>query len=117
MKERIIGLYKSIIMRLQLILSPIISWTISAVSLINAITSVGVIAFLIYALGFPVSFDQTISLPLFLFSFYSFFCEYTFNFVKHIKSHTKRNPSKYNKKKKISPLFMFSPPKVTLYLL
>ena len=109
MKKRIIGLYKSIIMRLQLILSPIISWTISAVSLINAITSVGVIAFLIYALGFPVSFDKAISLPLFLFSFYFFLCEYTFNFIKYIRSHTKHNTSRYHKQNKISPFI------VTLY--
>ena len=65
MKERIIGLFKSIVMRLQLILSPIMLWVIKAVSLINAITSIGVIAFLVYALGFPVSFDNAISVPLF----------------------------------------------------
>ena len=79
MKERIIGLFKSIVMRLQLILSPIMLWVIKAVSLINAITSIGVIAFLVYALGFPVSFDNAISVPLFLLAFYLFLGEYTFN--------------------------------------
>ena len=82
MKERIIGLFKSIVMRLQLILSPIMLWVIKAVSLINAITSIGVIAFLVYALGFPVSFDNAISVPLFLLAFYLFLGEYTFNFIK-----------------------------------
>ena len=100
MKERIIGLYKSILMRLQLMLSPVISWVFNAVSLINALTSVVVIAFLIYALGFLVAFDQAIPLTLFLFSFYSFFCEYTFNLLKYIKSHIKPTNAKYRKKKK-----------------
>ena len=106
MKERIIGLYKSILMRLQLMLSPVISWVFNAVSLINALTSVVVIAFLIYALGFLVAFDQAIPLTLFLFSFYSFFCEYTFNLLKHIKSHIKPTNTKYRKKKKITPIFI-----------
>ena len=106
MKERIIGLYKSILMRLQLMLSPVISWVFNAVSLINALTSVVVIAFLIYALGFLVAFDQAIPLTLFLFSFYSFFCEYTFNLLKYIKSHIKTTNAKYRKKKKITPIFI-----------
>ncbi len=106
MKERIIGLYKSIIMRLQLTLSPIISWLLKAVSIINALTSVIVIAILIYALGFPIPFDKAIPLPLFLFSFYFFFCEYTFNFIKHVKSHIKPNNTKYKKKKRINPIFV-----------
>ena len=106
MKERIIGLYKSILMRLQLMLSPVISWVFNAVSLINALTSVVVIAFLIYALGFLVAFDQAIPLTLFLFSFYSFFCEYTFNLLKYIKSHIKPTNTKYRKKKKITPIFI-----------
>lgn len=106
MKERIIGLFKSIVMRLQLILSPIMSWAIRAVSLVNAITSIGVIAFLVYALGFPVSFDDTISLPLFIFAFYFFLCEYTFNFVKQIRSRIKSKSSRYVTIKKISPLFI-----------
>ena len=106
MKERIIGLYKSIIMRLQLTLSPIISWLLKAVSIINALTSVIVIAILIYALGFPIPFDKAIPLPLFLFSFYFFFCEYTFNFINHVKSRTKSNNTKYKKKKRINPIFV-----------
>lgn len=105
MKERIIGLCKSIIMRLQLTLSPIISWIFNAVSLINAITSIVVIAILIYALGFPIAFDKAIPLPLFLFSFYFFFCEYTFNFTKHVKSHTKAPTTRYKTKKRINPIF------------
>ena len=106
MKERIIGLYKSIIMRLQLTLSPIISWLLKAVSIINALTSVIVIAILIYALGFPIAFDKAIPLHLFLFSFYFFFCEYTFNFINHVKSRTKSNNAKYKKKKRINPIFV-----------
>lgn len=106
MKERIIGLYKSILMRLQLTLSPIISWIFNAVSLINAITSLVVIAILIYALGFPVSFDKAIPLPLFLFSFYFFFCEYTFNFIKYIKSHIRYTNTRYKTKKQINPIFV-----------
>ena len=106
MKERIIGLCKSIIMRLQLTLSPIISWIFNAVSLINAITSIVVIAILIYALGFPIAFDKAIPLPLFLFSFYFFFCEYTFNFTKHVKSHTKAPTTRYKTKKRINPIFV-----------
>ena len=106
MKERIIGLYKSIIMRLQLTLSPIISWGFNAVSLINALTSVVVIAILIYALGFPIAFDKAIPLPLFLFSFYFFFCEYTFNFIKRIKSHIKSPNTRYKTKKRINPVFV-----------
>ena len=107
MKERIIGLYKSIIMRLQLMLSPVISWLFNAISLINALTSIVVIAILIYALGFPIAFDKAIPLPLFLFSFYFFFCEYTFNFIKHIKSHTKSSSTRYKTKKRINPIFVF----------
>ena len=106
MKERIIGLCKSIIMRLQLTLSPIISWIFNVVSLINAITSIVVIAILIYALGFPIAFDKAIPLPLFLFSFYFFFCEYTFNFTKHVKSHTKPPTTRYKTKKRINPIFV-----------
>ena len=106
MKERIIGLFKSIVMRLQLILSPIMLWVIKAVSLINAITSIGVIAFLVYALGFPVSFDNAISVPLFLLAFYLFLGEYTFNFIKHVKSHTKSSNTKYKTKKRINPIFV-----------
>ena len=106
MKERIIGLYKSIIMRLQLTLSPIISWLLKSVSFINALTSLVVIAILIYALGFPIAFDKAIPLPLFLFSFYFFFCEYTFNFIKHVKSHTKSSNTKYKTKKRINPIFV-----------
>ena len=87
-------------------LSPVISWVFNAVSLINALTSVVVIAFLIYALGFLVAFDQAIPLTLFLFSFYSFFCEYTFNLLKYIKSHIKPTNAKYRKKKKITPIFI-----------
>ena len=93
-------------MRLQLTLSPIISWLLKAVSIINALTSVIVIAILIYALGFPIPFDKAIPLPLFLFSFYFFFCEYTFNFINHVKSHTKSNNTKYKKKKRINPIFV-----------
>ena len=93
-------------MRLQLVLSPIISWLLKAVSIINALTSVIVIAILIYALGFPVPFDKAIPLPLFLFSFYFFFCEYTFNFINHVKSRTKSNNTKYKKKKRINPIFV-----------
>ena len=93
-------------MRLQLVLSPIISWLLKAVSIINALTSVIVIAILIYALGFPIPFDKAIPLPLFLFSFYFFFCEYTFNFIKHVKSRTKSNNTKYKKKKRINPIFV-----------
>ena len=93
-------------MRLQLTLSPIISWLLKAVSIINALTSVIVIAILIYALGFPIPFDKAIPLPLFLFSFYFFFCEYTFNFIKHIKSRVKSNNTKYKKKKRINPIFV-----------
>lgn len=106
MKERIIGLYKSALMRLQLMLSPIISWVFNAVSLINALTSIVVIAFLIYALGFLVAFDQAIPLNLFLFSFYFFFCEYTFNLFKYIKSHIKPTNTRYKTKKKITPIFI-----------
>ena len=106
MKERIIGLYKSIVMRLQLMLSPVMSWIFNAVSLINALTSVVVIAFLIYALGFLVTFDKAIPQTLFLFSFYSFFCEYTFNLFKHIRSHYKSTNTKYKAKKKITPIFL-----------
>ncbi len=106
MKKRIIGLYKSIIMRLQLTLSPIISWLLKSVSFINALTSLVVIAILIYALGFPIAFDKAIPLPLFLFSFYFFFCEYTFNFIKHVKSHTKSSNTKYKTKKRINPIFV-----------
>ena len=106
MKERIIGIYKSILMRLQLTLSPVVSWIFNAVSLINALTSIVVIAILIYALGFPVSFDNAIPLPLFLFSFYFFFCEYTFNFIKHVKSRIKSPSTKYQTKKRINPLFV-----------
>ena len=106
MKERIIGIYKSILMRLQLTLSPVVSWIFNAVSLINALTSIVVIAILIYALGFPVSFDNAIPLPLFLFSFYFFFCEYTFNFIKHVKSRIKSPTTKYQTKKRINPLFV-----------
>ena len=106
MKERIIGLYKSIIMRLQLTLSPIISWLLKSVSFINALTSLVVIAILIYALGFPIAFDKAIPLPLFLFSFYFFFCEYTFKFIKHVKSHTKSSNTKYKTKKRINPIFV-----------
>ena len=93
-------------MRLQLTLSPIISWLLKAVSIINALTSVIVIAILIYALGFPIPFDKAIPLPLFLFSFYFFFCEYTFNFINHVKSRTKSNNTKYKKKKRINPIFV-----------
>lgn len=93
-------------MRLQLTLSPIISWLLKAVSIINALTSVIVIAILIYALGFPIPFDKAIPLPLFLFSFYFFFCEYTFNFIKHVKSRVKSNNTKYKKKKRINPIFV-----------
>ena len=93
-------------MRLQLVLSPIISWLLKAVSIINALTSVIVIAILIYALGFPIPFDKAIPLPLFLFSFYFFFCEYTFNFINHVKSRTKSNNTKYKKKKRINPIFV-----------
>ena len=106
MKERIIGIYKSILMRLQLTLSPVVSWIFNAVSLINALTSIVVIAILIYALGFPVSFDNAIPLPLFLFSFYFFLCEYTFNFIKHVKSRIKSPSTKYQTKKRINPLFV-----------
>ena len=106
MKERIIGLYKSIIMRLQITLSPIISWLLKSVSFINALTSLVVIAILIYALGFPIAFDKAIPLPLFLFSFYFFLCEYTFNFIKYVKSHTKSSNSKYKTKKRINPIFV-----------
>ena len=93
-------------MRLQLTLSPIISWLLKAVSIINALTSIIVIAILIYALGFPIAFDKAIPLPLFLFSFYFFFCEYTFNFINHVKSRTKSNNTKYKKKKRINPIFV-----------
>ena len=93
-------------MRLQLTLSPIISWIFKAVSIVNALTSIVVIAILIYALGFPIAFNKAIPLPLFLFSFYFFFCEYTFNFIKHIKSRSKTNSTKYKKKKKFNPLFI-----------
>ena len=93
-------------MRLQLTLSPIISWLLKAVSIINALTSVIVIAILIYALGFPIPFDKAIPLPLFLFSFYFFFCEYTFNFIKHIKSRTKSTSTKYKTQKRINPIFV-----------
>ena len=106
MKERIIGLYKSILMRLQLMLSPMITWGLNAISIINALTSIVVIAILIYALGFPISFDQAIPLPLFLFSFYFFFSEYTFNFIKRIKSHIKSSSTKYKIKKRINPIFV-----------
>jgi potassium uptake TrkH family protein len=106
MKERIIGLYKSILMRLQLMLSPMITWGLNAISVINALTSIVVIAILIYALGFPISFDQAIPLPLFLFSFYFFFSEYTFNFIKRIKSHIKSSSTKYKIKKRINPIFV-----------
>ncbi len=93
-------------MRLQLTLSPVVSWGFNAISLINALTSIVVIAFLIYALGFPVSFDKEVPLPLFLFSFYFFFCEYTFNFIKHIKSHIKPPTTRYKTKKRINPVFV-----------
>ncbi len=93
-------------MRLQLTLSPIIAWFLKAISVVNALTSIVVIAILIYALGFPIAFDKAIPLPLFLFSFYFFFCEYTFNFIKHIKSHTKSTNTKYKTKKRINPIFV-----------
>ena len=93
-------------MRLQLMLSPMITWGLNAISIINALTSIVVIAILIYALGFPISFDQAIPLPLFLFSFYFFFSEYTFNFIKRIKSHIKSSSTKYKIKKRINPIFV-----------
>ena len=106
MKERIIGLYKSIIMRLQLTLSPVLLWTFRTLSASNALLSLLCIAFLIYALGFPVSFNSVIPLELFLFSFYFFFCEYTNNIIKHIKSRTNRNKQRYKSAKTINPLYI-----------
>ena len=57
MKEKIIGLYKSIVMRCQLAVAPIFSWARNAISLATATLSILIIALLVYALGFPVVFD------------------------------------------------------------
>ena len=78
MKEKIIGLYKSILMRLQLSLSPILSWLRNAISVFNALLSVIIIVLLVYALGFPVKFDEVIPLTLFKLAFLFFFCENTY---------------------------------------
>lgn len=104
MKEQIIGLYRSIIMRLQLILTPIIQTATRWLFGLNAFMSVIVIAILIYALGFPVDFEQTVNISIFLFSFYGFLCEYTIRFIRHIKSRINSKNSKYRNKKQINPL-------------
>ncbi len=106
MKEKIIGLYKSILMRLQLSLSPILSWLRNAISVFNALLSVIIIVLLVYALGFPVKFDEVIPLTLFKLAFLLFFCEYTGNLIRHIKSRLKNNKHRYKSNKSINPLYI-----------
>lgn len=106
MKEKIIGLYKSILMRLQLSLSPILSWLRNAISVFNALLSVIIIVLLVYALGFPVKFDEVIPLTLFKLAFLFFFCEYTGNLIRHIKSRLNRSKQRYKSHKSINPLYI-----------
>ena len=106
MKEKIIGLYKSILMRLQLSLSPILSWLRNAISVFNALLSVIIIVLLVYALGFPVKFDEVIPLTLFKLAFLLFFCEYTGNLIRHIKSRLNRSKQRYKSHKSINPLYI-----------
>ena len=106
MKEKIIGLYKSILMRLQLSLSPVLSWLRNAISFSNALLSIIIIALLIYALGFPVKFDDVIPISLFKSALLLFFCEYTTNLIRHIKSRLKNNKHRYKSNKSINPLYI-----------
>jgi potassium uptake TrkH family protein len=106
MKEKIIGLYKSIVMRLQLTLAPIVAGATRALSLVNAILSLVIIALLIYALGFPVQFDMAIPTTLFKIALVLFFCEYTNNIVVYVKSRKRGRSQRYKSNKSINPLYL-----------
>ena len=106
MKEKIIGLYKSIVMRVQLTLAPIVAGATRALSLVNAILSLVIIALLIYALGFPVQFDMAIPTTLFKIALVLFFCEYTNNIVVYIKSQKRGRSQRYKSNKSINPLYL-----------
>ena len=93
-------------MRMQLMLSPVLTWLRHAVSFSNAILSVITIVLLIYALGFPVKFDAVIPIALFKASFFLFFCEYTGNLIRYIKSHINRTNQRYKSSKSINPLYI-----------
>ena len=106
MKEKFIGFCKSLMMRGQLAMAPVLTWMRHAVSFSNAILSVITIVLLIYALGFPVKFDAVIPIALFKFAFFLFFCEYTGNIIRYIKSHINRTNQRYKSSKSINPLYI-----------
>lgn len=106
MKEKIIGLYKSIVMRCQLAVAPIFSWARNAISLTTATLSILIIALLVYALGFPVVFDEVVPIALFKIVFVLFFCEYTGNLIRYIRSHSRNRKQRYGAARSINPTYI-----------
>lgn len=78
------GLLKSYFMRIKLWLDPVFGIAAHVLSIVNMLLSVFVVASLIYAFGFRVSYEEAISLTLFRFAFFSFYVEHCVIFLPDI---------------------------------
>lgn len=78
------GVLKSYFMRFSIWVEPKLEVFVRALSIINALLSLSVVASLVYALGFRVKFDEAVNLRFFDIAFFAFYIEHCIFFINYL---------------------------------